>query len=142
MNQRRCTVKRGLSRSRIKSRVVHQLHLVIPHFYLHMASDVRIDKNDVRVHGDIIEFLNDKRCVACQSSTSRKCLIQESDEKCVSCSGADQKCVFRRPIVALGSPRSFKWNGLLELKAPTLAEFTSNQSVRTTLKTRMSTKYI
>ncbi|KAL8807487.1 MAG: hypothetical protein Q9182_000652 [Xanthomendoza sp. 2 TL-2023] len=76
------------------------------------------------------EFLKEKKCEACQRSPGCKCLIQEGDEKCVSCAAAGQNCVFRRSIIASGSPGSFKWTELLEIDDTRLEGCNSNQSAR------------
>ncbi|KAL8701399.1 MAG: hypothetical protein Q9224_000519 [Gallowayella concinna] len=82
---------------------------------------------NVRTHGNFKEFLTEHKCEACQRRPGCKCLIQEGDNKCVSCAGADQECVFRRSIIASGSPDSFKWTRLIETDDMTLEEFISNR---------------
>lgn len=93
-----------------------------------MAGQGLIDQH-VRTHGNFKEFLEEKRCEACQSRIACKCLIQEGDDRCVACAGAGQQCVFRRSIIASGTPMSFKWTRLLEIDDMTLEEFTSNKMV-------------
>lgn len=85
--------------------------------------DARLENINVRMQGDITEFLNEKKCDACQSSPDRKCLIKEDDVKCVSCTDAGQECIFRRPVIASGSPTSFKWSSLCELSVMRLEDF-------------------
>lgn len=94
-----------------------------------MTMDATLENKNVRMQGNITEFLNEKKCEACQSSPGRKCLIQEDDDKCVSCTGAGQECIFRRPVIASGSPTSFKWSSLLELSVMNLEDFPLHQSV-------------
>lgn len=68
--------------------------------------------DDVIVHGDLIEFLNFKRCEACQTR-NRKCIIKHGDEACLICTDAERVCVFERRIRLRGPAHRFTWDSLL-----------------------------
>lgn len=67
---------------------------------------------DVRLHGDMVEFLLSQRCEACRQRDG-KCLIQQRDERCLLCADADRPCIFTRTIVVTGARTGFEWDVLL-----------------------------
>ena len=69
-------------------------------------------EQDVRVQGDLIEFLRQFKCEACQNR-DRKCLLQINDERCMLCSDADRQCVFSRTVQIRGPKKAFEWRTLL-----------------------------
>lgn len=67
---------------------------------------------DVRVYGELIEFLRQFKCEACQTR-DRKCLIQKNDGRCMLCTDADRQCVFTRTVRIKGPRSAFEWESLL-----------------------------
>lgn len=67
---------------------------------------------DVITHGQLTEFRLKYRCEACQLG-NRKCIIQESDERCMLCTDADRQCNFIRIVVTRGPRSTFQWEQLL-----------------------------
>ncbi|MCJ1391304.1 hypothetical protein MMC18_004167 [Xylographa bjoerkii] len=68
--------------------------------------------DEVALHGDFAQFRSSSRCEACQAG-DHKCVLQESDESCMTCTGAGKKCVFTRTINISGSKAIFPWQSLL-----------------------------
>ena len=67
---------------------------------------------DVRIHGQLTEFLHELRCEACQQRNG-KCILQESDEKCMLCADADRECVFTATVTVKGQRACFTWKQIL-----------------------------
>jgi hypothetical protein len=67
---------------------------------------------DVRVYGELIEFMRQFKCEACQTR-DRKCLIQKNDGRCMLCTDADRQCVFTRTVRTKGPRSAFEWESLL-----------------------------
>ena len=67
---------------------------------------------DVKVHGDLIEFLDTQRCEICQTN-NRKCIINRGDRSCLICGGLNLSCIFERRMRLRGSVNDFKWDTLL-----------------------------
>lgn len=67
---------------------------------------------DVITHGQLTEFRLKLRCEACQLG-NRKCILQESDERCMLCTDADRHCNFVRTVVTSGPRSAFRWDQLL-----------------------------
>ncbi|MCJ1473734.1 hypothetical protein MMC13_002385 [Lambiella insularis] len=70
---------------------------------------------DVEFHGDFAQFRSLSRCEACAAG-NHKCVMQESDESCMTCAGAGRKCVFVRTISVSGPKALFPWLSLLGQK--------------------------
>ncbi|MCJ1282640.1 hypothetical protein MMC26_001965 [Xylographa opegraphella] len=68
--------------------------------------------DEVALHGDFAQFRSSSRCEACQVG-NHKCVLQESDESCMTCTGAGKKCVFTRTINISGPKATFPWQSLL-----------------------------
>ena len=66
---------------------------------------------DVVGHGDLTEFLRQKRCEACVSG-NRKCIIRSGEESCMLCNDALRPCFFEREIRLRGRPNQFQWHVL------------------------------
>ncbi|MCJ1385802.1 hypothetical protein MMC17_008926 [Xylographa soralifera] len=65
---------------------------------------------DVIQQGQLIQFRSQLRCDSCRRR-DRKCIIQETDERCMLCSDAERECNFTRPVKR---PRTgFTWAQLL-----------------------------
>ena len=59
----------------------------------------------VRVHGDLVEFLDDRRCEPCQS-TGSKCVLPRGDDCCIVCAGTGRACVLTCKNMVLRGPLS------------------------------------
>ena len=68
--------------------------------------------NDIIIHGDFVQFNGTARCAACQNK-DLKCALQQSDEGCMACAGANRECIFSRYVVVSGPKSSFDWSILL-----------------------------
>ena len=67
---------------------------------------------DVIIHGAFVQFNGDARCKACQAK-DLKCALQQSDEGCMACAGANGECIFSRTITVSGPKSRFDWDTLL-----------------------------
>lgn len=68
--------------------------------------------DDVIIHGDFVQFNGNSRCEACQAK-NLKCALQQNDEGCMACAGANRECFFSRSVVISGPKSNFDWNTLL-----------------------------
>ena len=69
----------------------------------------------VIVRGDLIEFLNEYRCLSCQERKS-DCIMKMNAERCLLCSDATAKervCIFERNVQLRGSAMRFSLDILL-----------------------------
>lgn len=67
---------------------------------------------DVIIHGAFVQFNGNARCKACQAK-DLKCALQQSDDGCMACAGANGECVFSRVIPVSGPKSRFDWDTLL-----------------------------
>ena len=56
---------------------------------------------DVILRGDLVEYLNAKRCEACQEG-NRKCIMETGTDVCLLCSDSGRSCMFERPLRVRG----------------------------------------
>ena len=68
--------------------------------------------HDFVLHGDYVHFNGLARCEACQAQ-NLKCALQQSDEGCMACAGANRQCIFSRSVVVSGPKYTFNWSTLL-----------------------------
>lgn len=61
--------------------------------------------------GELIQFRAELRCEACQAG-DHKCVLQMSDEQCISCSASRNDCIFGRMGIVKG-PKSLFSNPCL-----------------------------
>lgn len=64
------------------------------------------------IHGDFVQFDDAARCHACQVKNLR-CALQQSDDGCMACAGANQECIFSRSVWTSGPKSTFDWSTLL-----------------------------
>ena len=67
---------------------------------------------DVIIHGAFVQFNGNARCNACQAK-DLKCALQQSDDGCMACAGANGECIFSRIIPVSGPKSRFDWDTLL-----------------------------
>lgn len=67
---------------------------------------------EVIIHGDFVQFNGTVRCEACQAK-NLKCALQQNDEGCMACAGANRDCIFSRTVVVSGPKSKFDWKTLL-----------------------------
>ena len=67
---------------------------------------------DVIIHGAFVQFNGNARCKACQAK-DLKCALQQSDDGCMACAGANGECIFSRTITLSGPKSRFDWDTLL-----------------------------
>lgn len=83
----------------------------------------------VKIHGDLAEFLGDRRCGACQQG-NRKCINQEDDDRCMLCNDAGRQCVFERSMMIKAPRTDFPWDALLCKETPRLVSGLVNHPMR------------
>jgi len=67
---------------------------------------------DYVLHGDFVQFTGSARCKACQAK-DLKCALQQSDEGCMACAGANQDCNFTRIVEITAVKPNLAWETLL-----------------------------
>lgn len=67
---------------------------------------------DYVLHGDFVQFTGFARCRACQVK-DLKCALQQSDEGCMACAGANRVCIFTRTVEISAVKPIRAWETLL-----------------------------
>lgn len=67
---------------------------------------------DYVLHGDFVQFTGFARCKACQAK-DLKCALQQSDEGCMACAGANRVCIFTRNVEISAVKPILAWETLL-----------------------------
>ena len=67
---------------------------------------------DYVLHGDFVQFTGFARCRACQAK-DLKCALQQSDEGCMACAGANRVCIFTRTVEISAVKPTRAWETLL-----------------------------
>lgn len=68
--------------------------------------------HDYVLHGDFVQFTGFARCKACQAK-DLKCALQQSDEGCMACAGANRVCIFTRTVEISAVKPTLAWETLL-----------------------------
>ena len=67
---------------------------------------------DVIIRGELIEYLGNKKCKACESR-DRDCIMRKGAENCLLCSDNGRSCIFERDVRLRGRANLFSWAILL-----------------------------
>ena len=81
---------------------------------------------NVVAQGELIQFKSLLRCEACQLG-NHKCVLQESDDRCILCSGSDSECIFIRSGSGQvrASKSTFPWSWLIYETSTDLFDITT-----------------
>lgn len=81
---------------------------------LRVAADLNSSAmaQDYVLHGDFVQFTGFARCKACQAK-DLKCALQQSDEGCMACAGANRVCIFTRTVEVSAVKPTLVWETLL-----------------------------